>query len=133
MTMPMIELQTRNDARGRLTVLEGNTLPFPIKRVFAISDVPEGAQRGGHAHREQWQAIVILQGSVRLRARTGSSDEHIILDRPNLCFIAAPMTWIDLGEFHGGAVCVVFCSDTYSESDYVRNWSEFESLLAGGI
>lgn len=127
-THRLIELPERTDARGALMFgQEGDHIPFAPKRFFVI--YPErGAQRGAHAHREQHQFVVMLSGCATVTVDNGGSRERVVLDRASLALYAPPMLWLELDEFSDGAICMVLTSDTYAESDYIRDREEFLRL-----
>lgn len=128
----MIELPERADARGSLTFAQqGDQIPFAAKRFFAIYGVPVGAGRGAHAHREQHQFLVMLAGRAAVTVDDGVQSATVMLDRPNLALHAPPMLWLELDDFSADAVCMVLTSDVYSESDYIRDRTEFLRLAAG--
>jgi hypothetical protein len=125
----LIELPERADARGALTFAQqGDQIPFPVKRFFALYGVAPGAGRGGHAHRAQHQLLVMLAGSATITVDDGHSRTQVRLDRPNLALHAPPMLWLELDGFSEGAVCMVLTSDIYSETDYIRDRAEFLDL-----
>jgi len=125
----LIELPERKDGRGALTFAqEPDQIPFPVKRFFALYKLAEGTHRGGHAHRAQHQFLVMLAGAVTITVDDGKTRTPLRLDRPNLALHAPPMLWLDLDDFTADAVCMVLTSDVYSESDYIRDRTEFLKL-----
>jgi hypothetical protein len=125
----LVELAQRADMRGALTFAQqGDQIPFVVKRFFALHDIAAGAHRGGHAHREQHQFLVMLAGGVTVTVDDGEKRTEIRLDRPNLALHAPPMLWLDLDGFTPGAVCMVLASDVYAESDYIRDRDTFLRL-----
>ncbi|HEY2010080.1 MAG TPA: FdtA/QdtA family cupin domain-containing protein [Rhizomicrobium sp.] len=126
----LIELPERIDARGALTFAQqGDHIPFTVKRFFALHGVAEGTSRGGHAHREQHQFLVMLSGQATVIVDDGVGRIPVLLDRPNLALYAPPMLWLELDGFSAGAICMVLTSDVYQESDYVRDRAEFLRLV----
>lgn len=121
----LIALAKKADRRGNLFVAEKDHLPFTVKRIFVLSDMPLGAERGGHAHRAQHQFLFMAVGSARVRVNNGLGRETVMLNGPGEGLYAAPMLWLDLGDFSAGAVCVVGASDVYDEADYIRDFDEF--------
>lgn len=112
-----LKFKTQADPRGKLTVLDGwQDVPFAVKRVFWIYDVPDGAQRGGHAHDKCQQVLIPMAGSVRVLA--GGRD-FTLLD-PALGLYIPPGVQIDMDRFAPGTVLLVLCSELYSDEDYVR-------------
>jgi hypothetical protein len=130
-TARIIMLPEIADERGRLMFgEEGRHIPFAVKRIFAIYDVREGAARGGHAHRQQQQFIVMMAGQCRITIRDGTNEREELLSRPNMGLYVPPMTWIDLADFAECAVCLVLSSGVYEEADYIRDYEEFRTLAA---
>jgi hypothetical protein len=127
----LIELPLRSDPRGNLVFAQqGDHIPVPIKRIFYIYDVPEGAARAGHAHREQHQCLILLRGSCVVRIDDGSSRSQLVLDSPRVALHAPPLIWLDIEHFAAGSICLVLTSDVYTESDYVRDYTEYTRLAA---
>lgn len=123
----MIELDRHHsDRNGNLTVVEnGETLPFDVKRVYYIYDVPGGESRGAHAHRELEQLIVAASGSFTVTLDDGNSKRSFFLNRPYQGLYVKPGLWRDLVDFSSGAVAMVLASDVYKKEDYIRDYSEF--------
>jgi hypothetical protein len=129
----LVQLPQRRDARGLL--LFGQTddqLPCPVRRFFTLSDVTDGAKRGGHAHRLQQQFLMMVRGSVVVTVDNGTSRTRIPLDRPDLALHVPPMLWLDLEDFSRESVCLVLASDVYDEADYIRDYAEFRRLTGAG-
>jgi len=125
----LIELPERKDGRGALSFAqEPDQIPFPVKRFFALYKLAPGTHRGGHAHRQQHQFLVMLAGAATITVDDGKTRTPLRLDRPNLALHAPPMLWLDLDDFTPDAVCMVLTSDVYSESDYIRDRTEFLKL-----
>lgn len=125
----LMELPKRADARGALVFgQDPDHIPFAVKRFFALYDVAAGANRGGHAHHEQHQFVVMLAGAVTVTVDDGRERTPVLLDRPNLALHVPPMLWLDLEGFTPGAVCLVLASGLYSEADYIRDRNTFLQL-----
>ena len=125
----LVELSRRADTRGALIFAQrDDQIPFPIRRFFALYDIAPNAHRGGHAHREQHQFLVMLAGGATITVDDGETRTEARLDRPNLALYAPPMLWLDLTDFTPGAVCMVLASDVYAESDYIRDRDSFLRL-----
>jgi hypothetical protein len=114
------------DARGNLTFIEGqNHIPFDIKRVYYLYDVPGGSDRGEHAHRNLHQFMVCMSGSFDVCLDDGFEDKRIQLNRSYFGIYICPMIWRYLDNFSSGAVCMVLASEPYDEADYIRNRDEY--------
>ncbi len=123
----IIELDKHHsDRKGNLTVVEnGVTLPFDVKRVYYIYDVPGGEARGAHAHKELEQLIVAASGSFTVVLDDGTEKKSFFLNRPYQGLYVKPGMWRDLLDFSSGAVCMVLASDAYNPKDYIRKYSEY--------
>lgn len=123
----MVELDKHHsDRKGNLTVVEnGVTLPFDVKRVYYLYDVPGGESRGAHAHKELEQLIVAASGSFTVTLDDGHSKRSFFLNRPYQGLYVKPGLWRDLGDFSSGAVCMVLASDIYMADDYIRDYQDF--------
>ena len=122
----IVELPKIEDRRGNLTFIEGKRhLPFDIARVYYLYDVPGGAERGGHAHKELEQLIVAVSGSFDVQLDDGSERTVIRLNRPYQGLYISPMIWREIDNFSSGAVCLVLASQVYDEADYYREYSSF--------
>lgn len=128
--MKLIDLPKIEDRRGNLSVIEKDTIPFEIKRVYYLYDVPAGAERGGHAHKEQEEFIVPLSGSFDVILNNGESEETYTLNKPNQGLYVAQKTWRELRNFSSGAVCLVVSSGEFIEDDYIRDFDDFKIFLA---
>lgn len=127
MTAPaLLTIPVLADDRGRLGVLEGDVaLPFPIRRVYFISEVPGSASRGAHAHRRLEQLVVVPTGSVTIGLDDGARQESFVLDDPSRVLHIPPGQWRTLENFAPGTVVVVLASAEYDESDYIRDHDLF--------
>jgi dTDP-4-dehydrorhamnose 3,5-epimerase-like enzyme len=124
----MIDLPRIEDPRGNLTFIEGrNHIPFDIQRVYYLYDVPGGAERGGHAHKELEQLIVAMSGSFDVVLDDGKHKKRVHLNRSYNGLYVCPMIWRELDNFSSGSVCMVLASNRYDESDYYRHYAEFMS------
>ncbi len=121
-----VDLPKITDRRGNLTFVEGgNHIPFDIKRVYYLYDVPGGSDRGEHAHRELQQFFICMSGSFDLTLKDGTTEKKFHLNRSYYGVYVCPMTWRYLDNFSSGAVCMVMASEIYKESDYIRDWNDF--------
>ncbi|KZY43641.1 hypothetical protein A3731_00935 [Roseovarius sp. HI0049] len=122
----VIDLPKISDARGNLTFVEGhNHIPFDIKRVYYLYDVPGGADRGEHAHKDLHQFVICMSGSFDLLLDDGFNKKRFQLNRSYYGVYVCPMMWRYLENFSSGSVCMVLASAPYSEDDYIRDRGEF--------
>ena len=123
----IIELSKHHsDRKGNITVVQnGVTVPFDVKRVYYLYDVPGGESRGAHAHRELYQLIVAASGSFRVTLDDGNVKQSFVLKRPYQALYVKPGIWRDLDDFSSGAVCMVLASEKYDPADYIRDYEEF--------
>lgn len=127
----VIDLPRINDPRGNLTFIEGGVhIPFEVKRVYYLYDVPGGAERGGHAHKDLNQLIVAMSGSFDVVLDDGREKRRIHLNRSYQGLLVCPMIWRELDNFSSGSVCMVLASNRYDESDYFRNYDDFLAEVA---
>ncbi|WP_374707763.1 FdtA/QdtA family cupin domain-containing protein [Flavobacterium sp. J372] len=106
-------------------------IPFAFKRVYYLYDVPSGARRGGHAHKEQQEFLIALSGSFEVIVDDGVNKDTVTLNRPDKGLLIPTGTWRELENFSSGSICLVFNSDIFSENDYIRNYDDF--LLSKGL
>ena len=122
----MVSLPKITDHRGNLTFIEGlNHIPFEIKRVYYLYDVPGGAVRGGHAHKKLQQLIIAIAGSFDVVLDDGDTRKTISLNRSYQGILIPNMTWRELENFSSGSVCLVLASEPYDEDDYYRDYDDF--------
>jgi len=122
----MVDLPRVNDPRGNLTFIEANRhIPFDIRRVYYLYDVPGGSERGGHAHKALHQLIIAMSGSFDIHLDDGREKKTIHMNRSYNGLYICPMIWREIDNFSSGAVCMVLASDYYDELDYYREYSEF--------
>lgn len=114
------------DPRGNLTMVEGTRhVPFTISRVYWIYGVPQGENRGGHAHKHCRQLVVAVSGSFRVTLDNGKEKKHYRLDQPHDGLLLERGIWRMLDDFSPNAVCLVIAEDPYDEQDYIRDYNEF--------
>lgn len=122
----IIDLPKISDPRGNLTFIEGgNHIPFEIKRVYYLYDVPGGAERGAHGHRRLQQFIVAMSGSFDVILDDGFETRTIHMNRSYYGLYVSPMMWRDITNVSSGAVLMVLASELYDESDYFREYEQF--------
>jgi hypothetical protein len=128
----LIDLPKIAEPRGNLTFIEGGRhVPFEIRRVYYLYDVPGGAERGGHAHKNLHQLIIAMAGSFDIVVDDGREKKRIHLNRSYYGLYVCPMMWREMDNFSSGAVCLVLASNTYDESDYYRDYGDFLKALGG--
>jgi len=112
---------------GNITIVESEkNVPFEIKRIYYLYDIPGGEDRGGHAHKELSQLIVAAAGSFNVKLDDGVNKKIITLNRPDYGIYIVPGIWRELLEFSSGAICLVLASHTYDEDDYLREYNNFK-------
>ena len=127
----LIDLPRFQDARGSVTFIEpGRWLPFDIRRVYYLYDVPAGSVRGAHGHRQLEQMIIAVAGSMDVELDDGFRKRAFHLSRPDQGLYVSSMIWRTLGRFASGTVCVVLASQRFDESDYFRDYDEFMAAVA---
>ncbi|WAC03345.1 FdtA/QdtA family cupin domain-containing protein [Lacinutrix neustonica] len=124
-TIKIIDIPKIEDTRGNLSVIEKNTIPFKIKRVYYLYDVPSTAYRGGHAHKEQLELLVALSGSFEVKLSDGVKQISIMLNKPNKGLLIPTGIWRELENFSSGSVCLVLSSDVFDKNDYIYDFKEF--------
>ena len=129
----IIELSKIADPRGNLTSIEAQRdVPFEIKRVYYLYDVPGGATRAGHGHKTLQQLIIAMSGSFDVVLDDGFSKERYHLNRSYFGLYVAPMMWREIDNFSSGSVCMVLASDHYDEQDYYRYYEDFSHAKKAG-
>ena len=128
----LIDFPIIHDHRGNLTFVEGEVhIPFEIKRVYYLYDVPGGAERGGHAHRELEQVIIAMSGSFDVVLTEGGEKKRVHLNRSYKGLYIPTMIWRELDNFSSGSVCMVLASNRFTEEDYFRDYQEYLDLKRG--
>lgn len=128
MSYKFIEIPKINNSKGNIGVIENDTIPFDIKRVYYLFDVPSGAKRGGHAHKKLKQVLIAISGSFDVVLKNGKSKEIITLNRPDNGLLIENNIWRELENFSSGSVCLVLASEEFSEDDYIRSYKDYLSL-----
>lgn len=117
------------DPRGNLTVAEGDSLPFAIRRVYWVYDVPGGEHRGGHAHKHCREFIVAVSGAFTVTLDNGKEKVPFLLNHPYQGLLVETDVWRTLDDFSSGAVCLVLAEDPFSEDDYIRDYGDYLKYL----
>jgi len=126
----IVDLPKIADRRGNLTFIEGRShVPFDIQRVYYLYDVPGGAERGGHAHKELHQLIIAMAGSFDVLLDDGSGRKKFHLNRSYYGLYICSMIWRELDNFSSGSVCMVLASNRYDESDYYRDYEQYRGAM----
>lgn len=123
----LIDIPVINDVRGNLGFLQNDILPFELKRIYYLFDVPSTSFRGGHSHVNQHEILIALSGSFEVVLDDGKAKKSYILNKPNIGLHITAGIWRELQNFSSGSVCLVVASDVFDESDYIRDYTDFLS------
>lgn len=127
----IIDIQKITDPRGNLSVVEsGVGIPFDIKRIFYLYDVPADSERGGHAHHRAIQLMIAVAGSFDVVLDNGREQRLYTLNRPYKGLLIPPGFWRTMENFSSGSVCLVVTNVLYSEDDYIREYQDFKTIVA---
>lgn len=124
----ILEIPTVHDQRGKLAVVEKDGIPFEIKRVYYLYDVPSDSFRGGHAHKTLTQFLIPLSGSFDVILKDGKEEKTITMNKPNKGLLIVPGIWREIINFSSGSVCLVLASKVFDEADYIRDFQEYLSV-----
>ena len=124
----LIDIPKIEDPRGNLAVIEKDLIPYDIKRTYYLFDVPSGAYRGGHAHKECLELLIAVSGSFEVVLDNGREKQRLILNNPAKGLLIPINMWRELENFSSGAVCLVLASQMFNESDYIRDYDTFKAL-----
>lgn len=128
----IVDLRKISDPRGNLTPIEGGIdMPFDIKRIYYLYDVPSGESRGAHAHKDLQQLIIAANGSFTITLDDGINKKAFTLNRPYQGLLIVPGIWRDLDDFSSGAVLLCLASEHYISEDYIRDYEEFLKYKKG--
>ena len=126
----IVELPRIKNRAGNITPIENNNqIPFEVKRIFYLYDIPGGEDRGAHAHKECHQLIVAASGSFEVKLDDGNEKKTVMLNQPNKGLYLPPGIWASEVNFSSGAICLVLASHKYDEKDYFRNYNEFKRIV----
>lgn len=121
--LPLSKIHNR---AGNITIVEGQTnIPFDVRRIYYLYDIPGGEDRGGHAHKELHQLIVAASGSFNVLLDDGQNKKIVTLNRPDYGVMVVSGIWRELFEFSSGAICLVLASQKYEQDDYIRSYEQF--------
>ena len=124
----ILPLNKIHNRAGNITIIQGNkNVPFDVKRIYYLYDIPGGEDRGGHAHKELRQLIVAASGSFNVLLDDGLNKKIVTLNRPDYGLLVVPGIWRELMEFSSGAICLVLASEVYDDTDYIREYDDFKS------
>jgi dTDP-4-dehydrorhamnose 3,5-epimerase-like enzyme len=122
----LITFDKNHQIKGNLTaVTNGNQIPFDVKRIYYLYDIPGGLSRGGHAHIELQQLVVALSGSFDITLDDGKAKRTFQLSMPNIGLLIPSGMWRELNNFSSGSICMVLASEIYDERDYIRSYPDF--------
>lgn len=125
MEINIIDIPKIENNLGNIAVIENGTIPFDIKRVYYLFDIPSSAIRGGHAHKKLKQVLIAISGSFDVVLDDGKIKKTVTLNKPDKGLLIQNNTWRELENFSSGAVCLVLASTQYEESDYIRDYDVF--------
>ncbi len=129
MNIEILNIPKIEDYRGNIAIIEKEVLPFEIKRVYYLYDVPSSAKRGGHAHKDQLELLIALSGSFDVVVKDGKSTQTITLNKPDKGLLIKTNVWRELENFSSGSVCLVVVSDVFNEDDYIREYNDYLEYL----
>lgn len=121
----LINIPKITDVRGNLGVVEKDVIPFNIKRVYYLYDVPSTAYRGGHSHIDQTELLIPLSGSFEVVLDNGNEKKSVLLNKPDKGLLINTGIWRELQNFSSGSVCLVLSSGEFDEADYIRSYKDF--------
>jgi dTDP-4-dehydrorhamnose 3,5-epimerase-like enzyme len=123
----LITLPKNHQLNGNLTsITNSQEVPFDVKRIYYLYDVPGGNSRGGHAHKNLYQIMIALSGSFTVTIDDGHLKRSFLLNQPYQGLLIPPGLWRDLDNFSSGSICMVLASELYDEEDYFRNYQNFK-------
>lgn len=129
MNIKLIDIPKIINKEGNIAVLENGVVPFEIKRVYYLYDIPSTSKRGGHAHKKLNQILIAISGSFDVVLKDGTDKEVITLNKPDKGLLITNNMWRELDNFSSGAVCLVLASEVYDEDDYIRSYKSFVSYI----
>jgi hypothetical protein len=125
MEIEIIEIPKIENSLGNIAVVENDVIPFDIKRVYYLYDIPSSSTRGGHSHKNLEQVLIAISGSFDVILKDGNSVRTVTLNKPDRGLLIKKNTWREIENFSSGAVCLVLASTVYNEDDYIRDFDQF--------
>jgi hypothetical protein len=125
MEIEIIEIPKIENSLGNIAVVENDVIPFDIKRVYYLYDIPSSSIRGGHSHKNLEQVLIAISGSFDVILKDGNSVKTVTLNKPDKGLLIKKNTWREIENFSSGAVCLVLASAVYDEEDYIRDFDDF--------
>jgi hypothetical protein len=125
MQIEIINIPKIENVLGNIAVIENEVIPFEIKRVYYLFDIPSSSKRGGHSHKKLQQVLIAISGSFDVVLKDGITEKTITLNKPDKGLLIKNDTWRELENFSSGAVCLVLASATFDEEDYIRDFDTF--------
>ncbi|MGV3696157.1 sugar 3,4-ketoisomerase [Flavobacterium sp.] len=122
----ILDITKVHDTRGNLSVIQGDSIPFEMKRVYYLYDIPSGGRRGGHSHKECQELLVALSGSFDVIVNDGNQQKTVTLNKPNIGLLIPSGIWRELENFSSGSVCLVLASAVFEEADYIRDFEDYK-------
>ena len=129
MNIELIDIPKIINKEGNIAVLENGVVPFEVKRVYYLYDIPSTAKRGGHAHKKLSQLLIAISGSFNVVLKNSKERRVITMNKPDKGLFISNNIWRELENFSSGAVCLVLASEVYDEADYIRNYKKFISYI----
>lgn len=125
MEIEIIKIPKIENSLGNIAVIENDVIPFDIKRVYYLYDIPSSSVRGGHSHKKLQQVLIAISGSFDVILKDGNSIRTVTLNKPDKGLLINKNTWREIENFSSGAVCLVLASDVFDEEDYIRDFDVF--------
>jgi hypothetical protein len=122
----VLDITKVHDTRGNLSVIQGEAIPFEMKRVYYLYDIPSGGRRGGHSHKDCQELLVALSGSFDVILNDGNGQKTVTLNKPNVGLLIPNGIWRELENFSSGSVCLVLASAIFEEEDYIRDFEDYK-------
>ena len=125
MNIELISIPKIQEPRGNLSIIEHDIIPFEMKRVYYLYDIPSSAVRGGHSHKKLQQVLIAISGSFDVVLKDGKTQKKVTLNKPSKGLLIGNNIWRELENFSSGAVCLVIASQVFEEADYIRDYNDF--------